>query len=323
MEYAVDAELSPEATKYHLHHVVLPPELPQSDDYDAEHDRSLLQTATSNLQKLKPFVEAGQVGVVDAATASFQNLNHCLNNDGTISQVSLNDLLARITKNNSTGVIPLPIKAQNAGLVIRKEGDHIVFEAFELSPTNEAVIQTKGRLIRQFPGLAVRVTKTKMMDENLRNTLAATLAKMSAQAAPNCLPQTRKAGQIHDETRNTMDPKMVTDYLMNVIANLGEVYEVLHIRKETREEVLWDSCELPWRRSPMWLLLRVTLQLHFNRECQSLRNPKALYKGFMIFVLCDVLSMVGYRRRATTIIPTRNNACTMSILEANQFHVHR
>lgn len=146
-----------------------------------------------------------------------------------------------------------------------------------------------GRLIRSFPAHAACIPVKDMTLMDLRTSIAATIAKMSTQTAPGLQPQIRKNNKMMDEARDTSHPGLVTDFLMNVITALGETTDVHRIIKNTREDVLWSDALSPWRRSPLWLLLRVSLQLLFARkECQ-VKYSDGLYKSFMIFLLARLL----------------------------------
>lgn len=57
-----------------------------------------------------------------------------------------------------------------------------------------------------------------------------------------------------------------------------------NIWKHTREDVLWNNNLLPWRRSPLWLLIRTTMQLQFARITSA-----KLYKAAIVNILTRVL----------------------------------
>ena len=116
--------------------------------------------------------------------------------------------------------------------------DSIQFEAFELSPLNEAVIATKGRLRRSFPGPAFSVDLKSFEQVSFLATVAHTLAKMSHQTAEGTTPQVFKAGQMHDEDRDTIHPKMVTELFIGFLRAIGRPAEVSRLWKNTREEVM-------------------------------------------------------------------------------------
>ncbi|KAJ8116579.1 hypothetical protein OPT61_g2025 [Boeremia exigua] len=279
---------SAKAITYLVNHIVLPPQLPQADDFNAENERCLLETSLNALKALRSFATAQHDIALTHAILTIENLQRGQDSFGNVSETELCKLLGELSRGENKGSIPLEIKAQNAGVLISSDGSEVTFEFFELSPDNKSAM-LKGRLVRTFPAFAASISTTKLQDTNLQKTLADTLAKMSTQTAPGFQPIVRKAGQDHDEERDTTHPGMVTDYFLNIIAALGKTTLVTRITKNTREEVLWDNCKQPWRRSPLWLLLRVTLQLLFNRQSPKQSIADGLYKVFVVQLLSSTL----------------------------------
>ncbi|KAK0266010.1 hypothetical protein LTS00_017972, partial [Friedmanniomyces endolithicus] len=206
--------------------------------------------------------------VLEASICMISSMRYCHIQE-LVDEEKLAELLHDLPRQG--GAILLYISAQNAGMVISRVSDldsdlAIRFEAFELSPRNNAVYQEAGRLHRSFPGSAVDIDWKVFAETGLVVTIARTLAKISHQAAPGMQPQARKAGTNMDEDRDTTHPGMISD---NIIS------------KNTREEVLWRDARSPWRRSPVWMLLRVALQLKF---------PHDLYKEFIAFMMSRVIN---------------------------------
>lgn len=81
------------------------------------------------------------------------------------------------------GTIPWIIRAQNAAILFTRSDKHVQVEAFELSPSNETIMTTKGRLQRQFPGRALLVKEEIFSEAEFQVTIAGTLSKMSSQVA--------------------------------------------------------------------------------------------------------------------------------------------
>lgn len=285
---------TPSQTAYLYHHVVLPPKLPQENDMDAAQDRSLLELVFQALEYLLDHVDELHVNTVISAIGAVKNLLDSRDIHGNISEVQVEALLHHLTNNMTHSALPLEIKAQNAGILISRSLAHLDFDFFELSPTNKAAMGST-RLKRVFPASASRIPINRMADKGLRKTIAGTLAKLSTQTAPGFQPQIRKNGKREDENRDTIAPDLVTDYFLNVVTGLGETSNVECITKCTREDVLWRDCLLPWRRSPLWLLVRVSLQLTVTRKAARSSSPRALYKAFMLFVLARLLNLVQVR----------------------------
>lgn len=187
------------------------------------------------------------------------------------------------------GTFSFNIRVQNAGVLITRVDKAINVEAFELSPTNESVISTKGRLRRSFPGVGVSIPAKRFFEPGFQDVLAATLAKMSSQAIGGTQPRAKKAGQFLDESRDTADPEMITEFMYSYLLANGEALTTTRILKNTREEVNWSSALLPWHRSSTWLLIRVSLQLLFTRAVTRDDSHLCLYKTFMVFLMARVL----------------------------------
>ena len=155
--------------------------------------------------------------------------------------------------------------------MISKVGDSIHFEAFELSPLNEAVVTTKGRLRRSFPGRAISVDLKIFEQASFLETTAQTIAKMSHQVAAGTLPKVKKAGRMHDEDRDTIHPKMVTELFAAFLRSVGEPVEVSSLWKNTREEVMWEDSKLFF---PFSFRCHLPVPVHGHSRSSFLReNP--------------------------------------------------
>ncbi|RMZ83548.1 hypothetical protein DV738_g1146, partial [Chaetothyriales sp. CBS 135597] len=285
-------KLSSSAVSYLIHHIFLPPKLPNQDDSSPENESALLNTTIDALEEFKKWTVDDNNAAVDAVIDMVKGLElvtDFINSNGAINERELSIALKDLPQKG--GTILLHIRAQNAGIMISKVDSSIHVEAFELSPRNEDVLTTKGRLRRSFPGPALALTIDAFEQPGLQSTMAHTLAKMSHQSAVETQPQVWKAGRLHDESRDTTHPKMVTELFMAFLSPSGEPVNVLRLNKNTREEVMWHDALSPWRRSPLWILLRVAIQLIFSRLAGS-ENPSAsYYKTFMLVLMGKVLQL--------------------------------
>lgn len=223
---------------------------------------------------------------IDIVISTVDNLRQARNTSGFVSDSQLADLLHSLASGETVGFVPLEIKAQNAAIVVSKQeaGADIVFEVFELSPPNETVMRTKGRLKRPFPTYACQISLQNFQEEGLIESLAHTLGTMSFEEAPGFRPQTRKKKKDHAETRDTTHPGLITDFFMHLLSVVGQPIDVQGVWKNTREDVLWSNSLLPWRRSPLWLLVRTTMQLQFARI-----STAEVYKAVMVNLVATIL----------------------------------
>ncbi|SMR51553.1 unnamed protein product [Zymoseptoria tritici ST99CH_3D1] len=279
---------SREALEYAINHVFLPPKLPQELEVDfATHDGDLVQTALRALKELRismPVSARAQIdraiGAIDLVLAMHSSA------DGYLSETEIVSALRNLSR-GSGSPIPIHIRAQNAGLLITRTESTVSFECFEISALNNAVMTTRGRLKRTFPGSAISLDISTATDSELQAALAHTLSKMSHQVVPGMQPQTLKGGRAHDEERDTTSPAALSELLFGgMLKAIGRPIVCSTITKNTRDDVLWSNAKLPWRRSSTWLFIRVTLQLLFSRSENQIHD---IYKLFMISMTTRLL----------------------------------
>ena len=200
--------------------------------------------------------------------------------------------------------------------MISKVGGLIHIEGFELSPRNEAVLTTKGRLRRCFPGCSFAMDMRTFEQSDFQATMAYTLAKMSHQPAVETKLKVKKAGQMHDEIRDTTHPKVVTELFMGgFLRSVSTPVDVSHLSKNTREEVMCLDSLLPWRRSPLWLLVRVALQLAFTRSSPLSKLPEDPYKTFMVLLMSHVLKFSHQASISTEFLYAMNCKLARRVLK--------
>ena len=174
------------------------------------------------------------------------------------------------------------VRAQNAALIVRRlsSDDFVQFEVFEVSPQNTDVMTTEGKLLCSYPGPAIRVPAGIFMDQCFLQELSSFLVHMDVDRLDST-PTTSKGGSVVYEVRETVDPRYISQLLMGILGGCGQPANVDRITKRIGDEVLWDNAYKPWRRSPLWLILRVSLQ-------SSLRVSN-LFKPFMLFFHAHLL----------------------------------
>lgn len=150
-------------------HVFLPPDLPQSAEESANLDRMLLASTRNALENFPGSVTIA----VDNAVAAIKNLQVASTN-------SIADLCQALNTLADGHTVPIHVRSQNAGVLITRKRDDLVFESFELSPTNSAVLAAKGRLTRCFPAVAVAVDNNAHPHHELNPVIARTLHTLSS-----------------------------------------------------------------------------------------------------------------------------------------------
>ena len=180
-------------------------------------------------------------------------------------------------------VLTFYIRAQNAALILRRLQHTMVFEVFEVSPPPEAVMAIEGKLICSYPGPAVELPLDVAEDPSFIEQLVNFLMKMDKDQLPDAEATTTKAGSKVPETRGTTHPQYISQLLIMILRGMGHEATVNRITKRIADEVCWDNALNPWRRSPLWLVLRVAIQT--TADCRE------TYKAFTVFFQTQLLQL--------------------------------
>lgn len=164
-----------------VHHVFLPPKLPQEADDDSE--IALVNITCQALVALRDLtLPESLLGVVKVTIALLDSIK-AINTlpGGNIDEVHLQRILKSLPVGHA---LAANVVSQNAAVLVTRQPEELVFEEFELSPVAADVTQTKGRLTRTFPGLAVAVPANALDKSDCSKMIANTLSTMCHQAAP-------------------------------------------------------------------------------------------------------------------------------------------
>ncbi|KAG8689701.1 hypothetical protein FRC11_001144 [Ceratobasidium sp. 423] len=179
-------------------------------------------------------------------------------------------------------VLAFYIQAQNAGLIIRRQVNHTTFEVFEVQAQTGDVMSVPGKIVRHFPGPVVQVPNPIATDSNFIKEIANILARMNTEVLHEAQPKTQKAGTEVRESRDSINPNYFIQYFLGFLRGMGTVVYPLRIVKRLADEVLWMDAENPWRRSPIWLIIRVALQTSIDSQIS--------YKHFMAYYHASLVS---------------------------------
>lgn len=154
-----------------------------------------------------------------------------------------------------------------------------MIECFEASPTTEHVLAADNALEWDFPGRAVRLSLSDFNDEKLQKNLSIFLERASMEAIHGLQAKANKANMSVAEARDTSDPALISEMLMVLLEAIGEFAHVTKLKKRVRDDVNFVTGLLPWRRLPLWLILRVAAQRHLHLSLG--RSGRACYKLLM------------------------------------------
>ena len=166
-------------------------------------------------------------------------------------------------------------------------GNTVIFEVFEASPSSEDVLAAENALEWDFPGRAAEISFDEFVKESFQESLATFLEQASMESLKRFEARSAKARTSVIEARNTTDPALVTQMLMPLLEAVGSSVDVLRLRKRVRDDVNIQNAELPWRRLPFWLVLRVATQRQLSLMLGN-ESGRACYK----FLICTVLAQL-------------------------------
>jgi hypothetical protein len=179
----------------------------------------------------------------------------------------------------------------------------VIFEVFEASARCEDVLSAKSALQWDFPGSAVAVPYGVFCDNNFLESFSLFLEQASGESIKEFAAHTRKAGSSIVEDRDTSDPRLISSMLVALLEANGRRVAPAVLRKRVRDDVLWNNAAVPWRRLPLWLIIRVSIMRQLLRRIDSLDHgevdsgrARVEYKFFICLVLAGLLDDV----RSTT-----------------------
>lgn len=304
-------DLSPAALDFMVNHIVLPPKLPQADDTNHKYELALVEFARDQavaFQKdVSPESRSCWAGIVKMLTTWLKVNAHgsisktglmksvaALNLQGSYSCICFVSGIVLTLANSIQDTLALHIRCQNAGLILRKVADGVMFECFEVMPLAEAVMASKGSLRRTFPGRAILVSAETFNDPRFVEELTSFIHRLDSEQVDDMSSKTTKAKSEVMEERDSSSPKLVTELLFAILAPYGKFVTCRSIPKRNRDDVCWSNARLPWRRSPVWLVCKVAIELFLVNS--GLENASCQYKNYMILLtakLSEVARMHG------------------------------
>jgi hypothetical protein len=178
------------------------------------------------------------------------------------------------------------IRAQNAAVVVRKFINAVRFEIFEVLPPASIVMSTNGKLLCSYPGPVIKVSTEIFARKYFLEELASFLTQMDVDVLDSTATAVKAASTVR-EVRESAHPKYISELLVGILRGFGQLVVVDRITKRIGDEVLWKNANKPWRRSALWLVVRVALQASEGHD--------NIYKPFILFFHAHVLRLCVQR----------------------------
>ncbi|KAL2826898.1 hypothetical protein BJY01DRAFT_255875 [Aspergillus pseudoustus] len=268
-----------------FNHIALPARLPGCSDSNAgDVNSEIISRAIQGVDRLCAFDHPASRDIYPDVKRS---LEHCASSheDGQIDKAQLLQAFADVPHGTS---LMVHIAAQNAGLLIVPVSDaenencteHVRFECFEASASASSVLACTGALTCEYPGSAAMIPIEVFNNTSFQESLAGFLEQASGEVIEAFAAQAKKAGTQVIERRDTAAPSMISQLLMVFLEAHGSAIAPQRIRKRVRDDVCWSDAYLPWRRSPLYLVIRVGVQ----RMLYASNGPDAGRLYYKLFV---------------------------------------
>ncbi|KAL4918888.1 hypothetical protein BDW62DRAFT_200285 [Aspergillus aurantiobrunneus] len=120
--------------------------------------------------------------------------------------------------------------------------------------------------------------------------LAHSLCHLNHEVVRQMRPKAAESRECIEEIRDTNHPGLITEGLMAQLLPFGEQNAWKSFEKHMRDEVNYDDTKLPWRRSPLWFVIRVALQTILYRVFPYCKG-RTEYKNFMLYLAFEIGSV--------------------------------
>lgn len=246
---------SHERLDYLFNHIALPPRLPQQNDIKLEVlERTLTESAAEWASTFRDRLTYKLTGPWDLLINTLINCD-ILHAGGKLNSFSLETAFSQLALGQC---LIIYVAQQNAGLLIhRSDSEEVIFEAFEASASSSNILASSGPLLWDFPTSAVVIPAETFGDSRFQSQLAIFLEQASVESIKQFAAVALKAGADAYESRDTVDSSLVTQMLMALLEANGRRIFPTKLRKHVRDDVCWNDSEKPWKRSPLWLVIRV------------------------------------------------------------------
>lgn len=166
-------------------------------------------------------------------------------------------------------------------------------------------MKAKDALIRSFPARALFLPKEIMETKVFVEELGPAIHKLSIEQLKQSMETITKGGNVVAEARQSPSPRLVSEWLFGaVLSSYGSATPLVSFPKRTHDDVVWKDTDKPWRRSGVWLSVRVTLQLALRNSILD-DEDSCYYKNFILFLLAYL---------STKIMSTDSSPTTLHIL---------
>eukprot|EP00835_Amoeboradix_gromovi_P000084 NODE_3_length_56144_cov_0.348184.p3 type:complete len:1927 gc:universal NODE_3_length_56144_cov_0.348184:1632-7412(+) len=180
------------------------------------------------------------------------------------------------------GYVAFYVKEQNCGVLMNVKDDLIEYSDFQCSLDSETVMMDNDH-IAAFPTSTMSISSIEnphIIEEELNN--------LCFTQYPQAMKQSTKGGVDLYEIRDVAIPVMMEYFKSCLVLPNSQNVKFEPILKKLRDDIVWNSALKPFRRSGMYMCLKVILQLILVNELGS-ANGLAIYKTIITDLHFNIL----------------------------------
>ncbi|XP_037034763.1 uncharacterized protein LOC119073424 [Bradysia coprophila] len=271
-----------------VHEVFLPKKLP--DHYDAmqayHHESLMLALMADIIQDLSNELPKSTHNLFQ--TWSFLQCRQYLEVPETQNAIA---------SLQSGEMIALYIREQNCGFCLyiprdRNCGNKAIVSAFPASLENSIIMSSENDPQMSFPAISLSIP----FDNFVKSIpFAEQLALLDQYQFERAMPKAKKSGSDVTEIRDVADPMYVSKWLLafltNEDSNVVTGHDFPRTVKKVRDDVIFKGGDLPYRRSGLWMTMKVALRLNLETEFER-DKANCIYKIIQIHLTSKMCEYV-------------------------------
>eukprot|EP01088_Endostelium_zonatum_P019601 TRINITY_DN684_c0_g1_i6.p1 TRINITY_DN684_c0_g1~~TRINITY_DN684_c0_g1_i6.p1 ORF type:complete len:295 (+),score=34.35 TRINITY_DN684_c0_g1_i6:43-885(+) len=159
------------------------------------------------------------------------------------------------------------MRAQNAGLMFTITYNKVLAYSFPISAPNNLIYKNEGHIFVKYPTAAVKVKRSELFNSKI---FAKQIYNLATTPIGDALPTSSKGGTEFPEERDVANPRFVSEFLLGSLLDDSSEEptkrELIHVVKKVKDAVVWKDCLSPFRRSPLYNMAKIVLQLSLVNE---------------------------------------------------------
>ncbi|KAG8424354.1 hypothetical protein J3458_001154 [Metarhizium acridum] len=160
-----------------VNHVFLPLGLPNRPDKEPC-DSHLLDLFLSSAKEFVSLCNNSEQSKVNQLIIALQDFQNIRKEDGSLHSENLRTASQQVI-GQGTSYLPIYVQAQNAGILLHRQGANTIFDLWGSTPDDETIVEAPGRIVRHFPECSASIPTDDVNTYDFLDFISSALARMS------------------------------------------------------------------------------------------------------------------------------------------------